>query len=90
MKILKSCRKDKEIEEKLKERIERFTEKPHIMVCHNCGSKLEVKENEFEIHEDGFYSFNCPVCNYWNLVFSIEKWFGRLRKIIVDLIKRNK
>ena len=87
MKVLESRRKDKELKERIKKRAERLNGNPHIMVCEECGSKLELREDEFKIKGDGFYSYTCPVCNHWNLIFCFEKWWGRLRRVVWDLFK---
>ena len=84
MKVLEERRKDKELKEKLLKKAERLNGNPHIMFCEKCGSKLEIREEEFEIKEDGFYAYTCPVCGYWNLAFWTEKLFGRVRKVVSD------
>jgi hypothetical protein len=90
MKVLKLRRKDEESKEKRLKRIEKFNGNPHIIVCEKCGSKLEIREDELKIEEDGLYSFVCPVCNNWQLIYYAEKWFGRLRKVISNLFKKER
>lgn len=88
MKVLEERRKDKELKEKLLKKAEKLNGKPHIMFCEKCGSKLEIREEEFKIEEDGFYAYTCPVCGRWVVLYWIEKWFGRVRKVLSDLFKK--